>query len=160
MKKLSKISLKIVGTGPRIAELSAFVKAEKLNHVEMLGQQSHEKVLTLVKEARFLVFPSEWYEGFPMTIVESFACGTPVISSRLGAMVEIVDDGRTGLHFTAGDSDDLASKIDWAWTHEKEMQEMGKAARKEYEDKYTPEHNYEMLMDIYNLAMKQTTSDV
>ena len=52
-----------------------------------------------MKNARFLIFPSEWYETFGMTLVESFACGTMVVCSKLGAMEEIVDDGRTGLHF-------------------------------------------------------------
>jgi glycosyltransferase involved in cell wall biosynthesis len=108
-----------------------------------------------MKGARFLVLPSEWYEGFPMAIVEAFASGLPVIASRLGAMAEIVEDGRTGIHFTIGDPEDLAFKVEWAWTHEKEMQEMGKEARREYEMKYTAERNYTMLMDIYRLAIER-----
>ena len=65
-----------------------------------------------------------------------------MIASGLGAMAEIVEDGRTGLHFTPGDPEDLAAKVEWAWTHPKEMEAMGRAARAEYQAKYTAERNY------------------
>jgi glycosyltransferase involved in cell wall biosynthesis len=109
----------------------------------------------MMKGARFLVLPSEWYESFPVTLAEAFACGVPVIASRLGAMQEIVADGRTGLHFTAGDADDLAAKVEWAWTHAEEMQAMGHAARAEYEAKYTAERNYDMLMGVYQKVLQR-----
>ena len=73
-------------------------------------------------------------------------------SNRLGAMAEIVEDGRTGLLFEPGNPEDLAEKVAWAWTHPKEMEEMGREARREYEAKYTAERNYEILMNIYKLA--------
>jgi glycosyltransferase involved in cell wall biosynthesis len=103
--------------------------------------------------ARFLIFSSEWYENFPVTIAESFACGTPIICSRIGAMQEIVEDGRTGLHFTAGDAEDLAEKIDWAWNHSESMRLMGQECRREFEAKYTAETNYPLLMEIYQRAV-------
>lgn len=84
-----------------------------------------------------------------MTIAESFACGTPVICSKLGAMEEIVDDYCTGLHFAPGDSEDLARKLVWAFAHPSEMAAMGRAARGEYEARYTPQRGYRQLMDIY-----------
>ncbi len=94
-------------------------------------------------------------QQIPMTIAEAYACGTPVIASRLGAMQEIVHDERTGLHFTPGDADDLARKVEWAWAHPDEMREMGQNARAEYEAKYTPERNYKMLMNVYEQAMQE-----
>lgn len=106
-----------------------------------------------MKKTLLLVFPSCWFEVLPMTIIEAFACGVPVIASRLGAMAELVDDGRTGLLFKPGDPEDLAAKIEWAWTHPKRMREMGKEARREYEEKYTAERNYQLLMDIYHRAI-------
>ena len=107
-----------------------------------------------MKKAKVLIFPSEWYEGFPMTLAEAFATGLPAMAPRLGAMAEIVEDGRTGLLFEPGAPDDLAAKVEWAWTHPKEMAEMGRNARREYELKYTAERNYELLMQIYRRAMK------
>jgi len=75
-----------------------------------------------------------------------------VIASRLGAMAEIVEEGRTGLLFEPGDAEDLAEKVAWAWAHPRELAEMGREARREYEQKYTAEKNYEMLMAIYERA--------
>ena len=154
-RRLGGIPLKIVGDGPLMEEIRTHLGPGLGRGVEALGRQNREQVLELMKGARFLVFPSEWYEGFPMTIVEAFACGVPVITSRLGAMAEIVEDGRTGLHFTAGDPEHLAAKVEWAWTHPKQMAEMGREARREYEAKYTAERNYQMLMEIYRLAIER-----
>jgi glycosyltransferase involved in cell wall biosynthesis len=106
-----------------------------------------------MKNARFLVFPSEWYEGFPVSIAEAFACGIPVLGSRLGAMQEIIADGITGLHFQAGDSADLRRKVEWAWQHPTEIEEMGRRARREFEQKYTAEKNVLMLEEAYEFAM-------
>jgi len=77
----------------------------------------------------------------------------PVICSRLGAMREIVADGRTGLHFTPGAADDLAGRVQWAWMHPQEMAAMGRSARAEFEEKYTAQKNYTLLMDIYQRAL-------
>jgi len=140
---LEGIRLKIVGDGPIMDEVRAVVEREGLEHVEVLGRRPREEVYKFMQEARFLVFPSEWYEGFPMTIAEAFACGLPVVTSRLGAMAEIVEDGRTGLLFEPGNPEDLAAKVQWAWSHPKEMA------------KYTAERNYEMLMEIYRNAMER-----
>lgn len=81
-----------------------------------------------------------------MTIAEAFACSVPVICSGLGSMLEIVSDGRTGLHFRAGDSEDFASKVRWAWDHSEETEIMVQQARAEFEAKYTASRNYEMLI--------------
>ena len=148
---LKGVPLKIVGSGPLMAEVKEQVERERLA-IEVLGRRSRENAFSLIRQASFLIFPSEWYEGFPVTIAEAFACGLPVIASRLGAMAEIVEDGRTGLLFEPGNPEDLAAKVAWAWTHPKEMDEMGQEARREYEAKYTAKQNYEMLMAIYEKA--------
>lgn len=148
-------ALHIVGDGPEREDLEAQARQRRLAAITFRGHLSREETIAKVKGARFLIMPSKWYEGFPMCIVESFACGTPVICSRLGGMEEIVDDHRTGLHFTAGDAGDLTRKVEWAWTHPEEMAAMGRAARAEYEAKYTAERNYEMLMDIYQKIIGQ-----
>jgi len=145
-----QIPLKIVGDGPLREVLQARVEATGLeNAIQSLGWQDKSAVLSLMCSANFLVFPSTWYEGFPVTILEAFACGLPVLASRLGSMAEMVEDGVTGLHFEAGNSADLANKIQWAYEHPKEMICMGKNARRIYEAQYTPEANYQQLMAIY-----------
>jgi glycosyltransferase involved in cell wall biosynthesis len=147
------VPMLVIGGGPDRAELEMQAARSGLRQVRFLGQLPRDATLAAIAKARFLVFSSEWYENFPMTIAESFACGTPVIASRMGAMREIVTDGRTGLHFAPGDPEDLARKVEWAWTHPNQMHAIGLEARREYESKYTAEQNYPALMEIYNHAM-------
>jgi glycosyltransferase involved in cell wall biosynthesis len=152
---LKGIPLKIVGDGPLMADIQLQIRNYKIETIETLGRRSREDVLALMRRAFILIFPSECYENFPMVIAEAFACGLPVVSSAHGATLEVVDNGRTGVHFIPGKSESLASKVEWAWTHEKEMKEMMGETRREFEEKYTAEENYKMLMDIYDLAIEQ-----
>ncbi|WP_309741757.1 glycosyltransferase family 4 protein [Chamaesiphon sp. OTE_20_metabat_361] len=145
------IPLKIIGDGPLRATLAA--KAAGLAQVTFLGQQDPTVVIQLMQRAQFLVFPSIWYEGFPLTIAEAYACKLPVIASRLGSMSEIVRDGVTGLHFESSNATDLASKIQWAIAHLQSMQKMGAAAYEIYQNCYTPQANYQQLLHIYQSAI-------
>jgi glycosyltransferase involved in cell wall biosynthesis len=141
------IELDVIGTGPLEAVANdAFGK-------RYLGYRPLNEIMERMETAQFLVLPSICYENSPRTIVEAYACGLPVIASRLGALADIVHDAITGLLFTPGDANDLASKLAWATAHPDEMMRMGRAARAEYEAKYTPERNYQMLMDIYEDAI-------
>lgn len=152
---LPDVPLKIAGDGPLLDQLRAQSEALGLRQVEFLGRRDHDSVIDLMKGARFIVFPSVYYEGFPVTIVEAFACGLPVIASRLGAMQEIIQHGRTGLHFTPADPQDLAQKVREAWSNPGLTLEMGHNARAEYDAKYTAERNYQMLMQIYQTAIER-----
>jgi glycosyltransferase involved in cell wall biosynthesis len=109
-------------------------------------------------EARMLVLPSEWYEVLPRVVIEAFARGTPILAAKLGATAELVEDGRTGLHFRPGDPQDLAARVDWLLTHSGELRRMRDEARAEYLAKYTAERNYELLMGIYARAVGQMTT--
>lgn len=149
----ASIPLIIVGDGPDRSEIEAQTSQGLLPAVTYKGRLPREETIATIKGARFLVFPSEWYEGFPMTIAEAFACSVPVLCPSLGSMQEIVTDGWTGLHFRAGDPQDLAAKVAWAWNHPEEMEIMGRQARAAYEAKYTARCNYEMLIDIYQEAI-------
>jgi glycosyltransferase involved in cell wall biosynthesis len=145
--------LHIVGDGPERAALEAQARALQLSGVHFLGHIPRAAAIETLKKARFIVVPSTWFEAFPMCIVESFACGIPVLCSRLGAMTEIVEDHVTGLHFNPADAQDLASKVEWAWNHPSELAGMGRAARVKYETDYTAERNYSLLMEIYEGAL-------
>ena len=146
-------SLRVIGDGPERTALEGQVRERNISNVNFRGFLPRPETIAAIKRARFVVVPSKWYEGFPMVIAEAMACGTPVICSRLGAMKEIVADRGTGLHFTPGDSKDLARTAAWAWNHPVEMSEMGHAARREYERRYTAERNYDLLMEIYGKAL-------
>jgi len=156
--KLKKIPLKIRGDGPMLAEVQEAARKSG-GAIEMLPRLDREELSKVMSGARFLIWPSEgYYETFGYVAVEAFSCGVPVVASRVGVAEEIVQDQQTGLHFTAGNSGDLASQVEWAWEHPHEMEAMGRAARAEYEAKYTPERNYPMLLDIYRRVVGQRVS--
>jgi glycosyltransferase involved in cell wall biosynthesis len=150
-----KYLLRVIGDGPLLNEIRSRISRSGCSNFRLDGRLPREESLKVLQGAKVLILPSNCYENFPMTIAEAYACGAPVIASRLGAMQEIVYDGRNGLHFTPGDADDLARKVEWAWAHPDEMREMGRNARAEYEAKYTAERNYKMLIDVYQQAIQE-----
>jgi glycosyltransferase involved in cell wall biosynthesis len=149
----ASIPLVIAGDGPFRPEMEKLISTHNLKNVDYRGRLSRQETLATMKGARFLMFPSEWYEGFPVTIAESFACGVPVLCSRLGSMQEIVEDGATGLHFKSGDAQDMADVVQWAWSHPQEISIMGFSARAEFEAKYSAERNFGMLTAIYESVL-------
>jgi glycosyltransferase involved in cell wall biosynthesis len=155
---LGHMPLQIRGEGPMERDVEQFRRENPSVSTPMY--LSRKECFDLIKGARFLVWPSEgYYESFGLVAIEAFACGIPVIASRIGVMTEIVEDYKTGLHFTPGDPNDLASKVSWAWSHPREMEAMGRAARAEYEAKYTAESNYQLLMEIYRRVRGATARE-
>jgi len=144
--------LAVVGDGPERDALAR--RAEGLDGIELIGRLDHDAALDRIKQAAFLAQPSRCFETFGRTIIEAFACARPVLASRLGAMAELVDDGRTGLLFKPGSARDLAAKARWLLDHPAECARMGREARAEYEAKYTAEANYPQLMTIYEKAIE------
>jgi glycosyltransferase involved in cell wall biosynthesis len=144
--ELSQIPLVVAGDGPMSG--MAWPRG-----VSWVGGQTREEVLSLMQRARVLIVPSVWHETGPLTVIEAFACGLPVIASDLGSIAERVTHERTGLLFNAGDAADLARKVRWAFEHPEAIDSMRVEARREFEEKYTAEHNYEMLMAIYKTAI-------
>lgn len=140
------LRLKVAGDGPLAPEV---IRQAGRSRVNYLGAVPRAEIQALLRRAVLLVYPSVCYENFPLSIVEAFASGVPVVASGMGAMAEIIDDGRTGLHFRPGDPEDLAAKIEWASSHPAEMACMRREARAEYLSRYTPQQNYRMLMDLY-----------
>lgn len=151
----SPCPLKIVGDGP-LSNL-VIAAAEQNDCIEWLGRMPMAEVHRLMGEAKFLIFPSKWYETFGRVAVESFATGTPVIAARIGAIAEIVQANETGLLFTPGDPVDLARKVTWMLSHPDQQANMRQRARKEFESKYTAAANYAQLMDIYSQVLPPIT---
>lgn len=143
------LPLRIIGDGPMLPWLEQNAPA----NMTVLGRRAPDEVAAEMARATFLLMPSEWYEGFPLTLIEAYCQGLPVICSRLGAMEELVSDGVTGLHFISGDACDLAAKATWAHTNWDAMVQMSRNARNAYKRFYTPDTNYPQLMAIYEQAV-------
>jgi glycosyltransferase involved in cell wall biosynthesis len=145
--------LKIVGDGPMAPEVQAAADGD--SRIEWLGQQPATEVNRILRSATALVMPSVCYETFGRAIAEAFAVGTPVVASRLGSMNELVDEGRTGWKFTAGDPLDLAAKVRRVATVEPgELSAIRRQARTVFAARFAPELNLARLLEIYAHAQR------
>ena len=150
------IPLLILGDGPMREEIESTIARFGLPEVKVLGNVPRPEVFVWMRGARFLTCPSHWFEGCPLVILEAFASGVPVIATGHGPIAETIEHGRTGLHVAPGDDKDLAEKVEWAWSHPEEMEAISRAARREFEAKYTAEQNYSRLTEIYRGLIKRT----
>ena len=145
--RITGFKLEILGDGPMREVVENY--ASQHQNIVYAGFKQKQEIIQALKKCKALLFPSVWYEGFPMTILEAFSVGTPVISSKLGAMVEMIEDQVNGLHVKPGDVEDLVEKMRLLTTQPDLARILGKNARCTYEDKYAPEKNYEQLLAIY-----------
>ncbi|MFK4824382.1 glycosyltransferase [Paenochrobactrum sp. BZR 588] len=106
----AKQKLLIAGSGPLEQSLKQFV-AKLGADVEFLGHLQADHLHRTINGATALVLPSQWYENAPMSILEGYILGVPVIGSRIGGIPELVREGVTGLLAEAGNVQDLAEKI-------------------------------------------------
>jgi glycosyltransferase involved in cell wall biosynthesis len=145
------LRLRVVGDGP----LGGLVEeaARRDGRIEWLGRRTPDEVLAVLGDALCLLVPSTWYETFGRTVMEAFARGTPVVASHLGALAELVEDGRTGLLAAPGSADDLAAKIQHLLDNPLTVARMRQEARGEHEAKYTAERNYQLLMGLYERVL-------
>jgi len=137
------------GEIPGIEELAS-------QNVSFAGFLSGDDLYTFFAKSRILVFPSMWFEGFPNVIATAMASGKPVIASNIGAIAEIVDNGKTGLLVVPGDATDLANKIEYLWERPALCQTMGEAGLQKAKAEYSEERYYSRLMGIYDDARRMT----
>lgn len=141
------IPLVIMGSGPLE---NIFKKwADKQENVFYLGYTQHDKCMSIVKGGEFIIFPSIWYEGCSMVEIESESLGKGIVATDLGFSAEAIQNGVNGYKVPLGDTEKFIKIIKMLWYNPEKSKMLGKNARKDYEAKYTPEKNYEELMDIY-----------
>jgi len=145
----------IIGDGPLRPLVEA--SAEKNPNISYIGFQPKKVILDYLKKCKALIFPSLWYEGFPVTLAESLSTSTPVIASDLGSMKEIIQDHVNGLLFKTGSADDLILAIMEMNMDDHLAKELSANARLSYLNYYTPEKNYNQLLRIYHRAMESRT---
>ena len=147
------VPLRIVGDGP-LSDLVADA-AHTLSGVTWLGKLGPEQVREQMRGAAILVVPSEWYEGGPLTMIEAWGVGLPVVGSNMGAMSTAIKPHQNGLLFRPGDAGDLTAKVRWLWDQSADRQRMRDGALQTFHDIYSPERNYEYLIGIYDGALQQ-----
>jgi len=103
------IRLKIVGSGPMFNELYSLTREN--SNIEILSHQSGEILANTITHASFIIVPSEWYENNPMTVLEAYSAGKPVIGSRIGGIPEIIEDGKTGFLYESRNTEELMNVI-------------------------------------------------
>ncbi|HDQ04175.1 MAG TPA: glycosyltransferase family 1 protein [Deltaproteobacteria bacterium] len=145
--------LKVAGTGP----LFDMLKSMATNNIELLGYKSGDELKHIIRQARFIVVPSEWYENNPMSVIEALAYGKPVIGSAIGGIPEIVVDGKTGFLFEPHDKEALKEKIDLAMAmDENKYMAMSENAKAFAHENFSPEAHYKNLIELYDKLVNKT----
>ncbi len=147
------IKLKIIGNGPLLEALKEHAKTMK--KIEFLGHLTGQRLQDEIRNSMFLIIPSQWYENNPLTVIEAFALGKPVLGARIGGIPELVEDWKHGLTFTPGSVSDLKEKIMLMLENENKIPEMGKAARHFVVKHLNADVYYDNLMQIYENIQKK-----
>ena len=130
------------------------VKKYNINNIKLHGNLPRDKVNKFINKSKFLVFPSEWYESFPMTILEAFREGTLVLASNIGSIKSIIKDRFNGILFEPGNTSDLIDKVKWILNNQRECDQIALNANNEFKQKYSSEVNYKQLIDVYEKAIQ------
>jgi glycosyltransferase involved in cell wall biosynthesis len=146
------IDLVIAGDGPLRSRLEASLTIEQKAHVHFAGHLTGVAYDEAWARAACLVLPSEWYEVRPMAIHEAYARGKPVVSTRLGSIPEIVEDGVTGRLVPPGDPVALGEAMTELVTDPARAEAMGRAGRDLVERCYGPAAHVTGLLDLYRQA--------
>ncbi len=126
-------------------------------NIQFVGMQPKDYVIETIQKSPFMVFSSECYEEFPLTLLKAMAIGLAIIASDFGSRKDIVGDGITGLLFRVRSSSDLKEKVQKLINNPDMCADMGVGARKRYLKRYTPKVNYEMLLSIYNKVLGENS---
>jgi glycosyltransferase involved in cell wall biosynthesis len=152
-KKIFGVTLRVIGDGTIRSELEEYVAREKIANIEFLGFVDGDKRFEILERAMFSVIPSRCYENMPYAALESFACGVPIIASRIGALGELVTDGVTGFLFEVGNADDLIRKVYQLINNKQLLLKMRYSARRYAEERFSEDTAYRSIMDIYNKTL-------
>jgi glycosyltransferase involved in cell wall biosynthesis len=159
MSSLRRGRLLIAGEGPLRTQLEQTIAANELDNVELVGQKSGRELEEIVRAARFSVIPSEWYENCPLSGIESFASGTPVLAAAIGGLTEMVDDEENGLLFEAFEVEDLADKMGRLFDDDDLATRLGRGARSKAEREYGVRSHVDRLFQIYERARSRETEE-
>lgn len=155
-RSVPELPLKIAGTGPLEADLRRVIREPGMGHIELVGYVAGEPKRQLIARALCTVVPSECYENFPLSVVESLALGTPVVASRIGGLPELIEDGHTGLLFLAGDAEALAQCLRAMSCNASIVSQMASSALAAARQRFSPQRHLDQLLEIYNDVIRDT----
>lgn len=145
----SGIRLRVAGSGPEEAKLRKLARETNAD-VEFLGFRAGADLHKVIHEARAVVVPSEWYENAPVSILEGYALGRPVIGARIGGIPELIQEEKTGVTFASGQVDELAAAMRrFAAMPTSAVERMGLAGRAWVEAEFTAERYRDRLLQLY-----------
>lgn len=145
----------ICGSGPEEQYCSKYILEHNLQKiVKMLGYVENKIAVQYIAESKALILPTQWYEGFPMTIVEAYGCGTPVLGSKIGNVGNLVIEGVTGFTFDQNSAESIVNAVQKIIDTNESGKDLYKSTFDYYITKYTEEDNYRLLMSIYENVMK------
>jgi len=147
------VVVKIIGDGPIRGDLEEKAKLGWNHNIQFLGYMKGEALYKEIKKCLAVVLPSECYENNPMSVLESFALGVPVIGAKIGGIPELVKDGITGLTFESGNAHELAEKIRYVLDNPGKVAKMGENAKVFVEQNLNAEKYYQGLINIYKSAI-------
>lgn len=151
--KKTNLKIDILGDGPLLNELMN----KNIKNMNFVGQKSSKEVLKIISNAKFLIFPSEWYESMPMTIIEAFSTGTLVLASNIGSIKSIIKHNRNGILFEPSNNLDLLNKVNWILKNSNKCDQIVKNAYNDFINLYSDNCNYNQLIKIYNKTIKNKT---
>lgn len=148
--------LKIVGTtsDPSYAAHLDTLLQEAPHNIEMLGYKNFSEIAPLLQGAIATIVPSEWYDNFPNSVLESYGFGRPVIASAQGSLLEMVRDGYSGYTFHTASAADLRRVCQTLLTHPEEAVLMGRNAHHLAQTEYSAATHYHRLMELFNSLVK------
>ncbi len=153
MKRIPDVPLKIAGRGYLDGALREQIEKAGLKNVELVGFVTGDRLEELVHNSRFVVMPSIWYENYPMTILDAYSWGKPVVGSDLGGIPEMITPGEHGMLANHSDPDDLAAKMKAVWDDPDLAVEMGRKARARIEAELSPEVYIEKVLAVYRTLL-------
>jgi glycosyltransferase involved in cell wall biosynthesis len=159
MQQIPEAQLKIAGGGEWSSHLKTLASNLKLTNVDFLGPVFGEPLLDLIRNCKFVVVPSLWYENFPYVMTETFALGKPIIGSDKGGIPEYIIEGKTGYTYPADDFHAMATCINKLWYDDDLVIRMGKEAKIIADKTFNDEMFYKRLMAIYNSVLGGKNKD-
>lgn len=146
-EQLKEVPLVLIGTGTEEAAIKSWLEEKQMNHIHYLGLKKNVKEYLMQSKA--LIMPSQCYESFGMTVIESFSCGVPVIVNDLGSLPDFMNNRITGLVFKKNDAESLKEQVLYMENHPEFVKRAGEEAYMLWKENYSEESNMEQLEQIY-----------